>query len=314
MASMDAIDLQLVRLAERQHGLITLRQRTAMGLTEDQWRHRLRRQGWIPLTDRVARRAGAPETDSQQALAAVLDVAPSAYLSHASGAAAWGLPGWKVQPAEVISLRERRTPSPLSTVHHPRHLPDPFAAVVDGVPVVRPALVLLQLAPRVSLDRLGRMLDNLWSRRLVSGPSVRAELEPLMHRGRPGVRAMRAVLDDRGPGYVPPASNLEARFHHIMRRVGLPEMRRQVDLGGAERWCGRVDFLAPDLPLVVEVDSERYHSALSDVRDDEAREKRLTQAGFVVARVEEHDIWHDPARAVAVVRAARTRARQRSAA
>ncbi len=306
---MVTIDQRLARQAERQHGLITLRQREALGLSEDQWRHRLRRRDWVPVTDRVARRAGAPETDAQRAMAAVLDVAPSSYLSHASGAATWGVPGWRVHPAEVIVLRERRTPSPLATVHHPRHLPDPFAAVVDGMPVVRPALVLLQLAPRVGLERLGRMLDDMWSRRLLSGPSVRAELAPLLHRGRPGVRALRAVLDERGPAYVPPASNLEARLNRIVREAGMPEMRRQVDLGGTERWSGRVDFLAPDLPLVIEVDSERYHSALSDQVADAARQRSLEAAGFRVVRVAEHDIWHDRARAVDIVRASRRAAR-----
>lgn len=232
---MDDVDRTLLRHAEAQHGLISLEQRRAVGLTDDQWRHRLRAGGWVPVTDRVARRAWAPRTELQRAMAAVLDVGPRAFISHGSAAALWGIPGFRIEPLEAMALRHRRTPSPLATVHHPRHLPDPFSAVIDSVPVVRPALLLLQLAPRVHPDRLGRMLDNMWSRRLLSGPSVERELTPLLHRGRPGVVAVRTVLAERGGGYVPPASSLEARFNRILVDAGLPEMRRQRDLGDGDR-------------------------------------------------------------------------------
>lgn len=46
--------------------------------------------------------------------------------------------------------------------------------------------------------------------RLLSGPSVRRVLDEVAASGVRGVRLLRALLDDRGPGYVPPASGLEA--------------------------------------------------------------------------------------------------------
>ncbi|HXH59319.1 hypothetical protein [Iamia sp.] len=281
------------------------RQVAALGLSRDAWRHRLGGSGWERLAGGVVRRRGAPPTDLQQALAAVLDVGPSTYLSHHSAAALWGLAGFRLAPVHVTTLRPRQTPSSLATVHHPRHLPDPFAAMLDEVPVVRPALLLLQMAPRVHPEKLKRMLDSLWSRRLLSAPSVRAELAPVMHRGRAGTVAMRELLDSLPADYVPPASNLEARFARILADAGLPPMRRQVDLGDDVRWCGRVDFLADDLPLVAEVDSGRYHSALTDVAADDIRRKALESAGFVVVQVPEVDIWHRRLRVVAAVADAR---------
>ncbi|WCO65472.1 DUF559 domain-containing protein [Iamia majanohamensis] len=199
------------------------------------------------------------------------------------------------------------------TVHLPRHLPDPFAADLDGVPVVRPALILLQLAPRVHPARLARLLDWMWTRRLLSGPSVRAELEPVMHRGRAGTAVLRDLLDSLPDDYVPAASGLESRFASIVADHDLPAMRRQVDLGDGERWCGRVDFLACDLPLVVEVDSDRYHRALTDREADRRRQGRLDAAGFVVARVDEFQVWHRPGEVVERVRAAAWEARARRA-
>ena len=307
---MDPRDDVLVELAADQHGLITDRQaRDVAGLTRAAWRHRLRQGDWRRLAPGVARRSGSSPTDEQRALAAVLSAGPSSYLSHHSGAAWWGARGFRLEPFHVMSLRSRQTATALATVHLPRHLPDPFSTVLAGVPVVRPALLLLQMAPLVHPWQLARMLDDLWNRRLLSGPSVRAELAPLMHRGRPGTVALRELLDSLPEDYVPPASNLEARFARIIADAGLPPMRRQVDLGGDEQWCGRVDFLATDRPVVVEVDSERYHTALTDQAADAARRLRLEQAGFQVVQVPEIEIWHRPAAAVERVRAARWRAR-----
>lgn len=301
---MSTADEHLIQLAEQQHGLIALRQVREAGLSREAWRHRLARGDWERITPRVVRRPGSPPNDVQRALAAVLDVGPSALLTHRSAAAHWGAPGPSVHPHEVMVLRGRRTPSPLATVHRPRHLPDPYAAVLDGVPVVRPALVLLQLAPTMHPERLRRLLDWFWSRRLLSGPSVRRELDDLMHRGRAGTVALRALLDELPDDYTPTASALEGRFARILADAGLPEMRRQVDLGG-ERWCGRVDFVAVDLPLVAEVDSETYHSALSSRADDTVREAALTDAGFKVVRITDQEVWHNPRVIVDRVRAAR---------
>lgn len=307
-------DTALTAVAARQHGLVADRQARSLGLSREAWRHRVAGPGWERLGPRVVRRTGTPPSEAQRALAAVLDAGPDSYLSHQSAAALWGVPGFRLAPLQVMSLRRRQTPSSLATLHFPRHLPDPFAAELDGVPVVRPALVLLQLAAHVHPERLRRMLDGLWSRRLLSGPSVRAELAPLMHRGRAGTAALRALLDSLPEGYVPPASNLEGRVRTILAEAGIPPMRPQVDLGDQERWRGRVDFLAVDLPVVLEVDGDRFHSALSDRRADEERQQGLERAGFLVERVSEFEVWHRRHVVVERVRAARRRARSRRAA
>jgi very-short-patch-repair endonuclease len=148
-----------------------------------------------------------------------------------------------------------------------------------------------------------RTLDDLWRRRLLSGGSVAAMVDELGIQGRGGLRLARQLLDERGDDYVPPASNLESRFAEIVGRAGLPEMRRQVDSGG-DRWVGRVDFRANDLPLVVEVQSETYHSALTDVRDDEVRMAALRASGYTVLEVTDAHVWHQPDEVVARIREA----------
>lgn len=298
-------DEDLTDMAEQQHGLLTVAQARGVGLSEGAWRHLMDSGEWERVARGVVRRRGAPPTEEQHALAAVLSAGPSSFLSHHSGVGFWGVPGFRVTPFQVMSLRSRKTATELATVHLPRHLPDPFATTLNGVPVGRPALLLLQIASLVHPERLRRVLDNMWSRRLLSGPSVRAELAPLMHKGRAGTVAMRELLDSLPEDYVPPASNLEARFARILADAGLPGMRRQVDLGDGERWCGRVDFVAEGLPLIVEVQSERYHAALSDQLADADRRRRLEWAGFLVVEVPEFEIWHRRQSVVDRIRSAR---------
>ena len=57
-------------------------------------------------------------------------------------------------------------------------------------------------------------------------------LEEIGRRGRPGTALMRAVLEDRPPGYVPAESGLESRFARLLVEAGEPALARQVDVGG----------------------------------------------------------------------------------
>lgn len=305
---MDATDPVLALIAERQHGLVRRDQALAIGVAASGWAHAARAGRWEPIGERVLRRRGAPRTPQQRALAAVLDAGPSALLSHGSAAAAWGHPAFVIDdPVEIVVVRHRssRTQrSDLAVVHHPRYPLGPFAAVVDGVPTVRPSLNVLELAGRVHPERLRRIVDWYWSQRLLSGPSLAAELEPVLGRGRPGSAAVRELLASLPADYVPPASGLESRFHQIVRDHDLPLMRRQVDVGGEDRWTGRVDFLAVDAPLVVEVNSERYHTALTDRAHDARRRRQLERDGYVVVDVADRDVWHRPVATAAKVRSA----------
>ena len=143
--------------------------------------------------------------------------------------------------------------------------------------------------------------------RLVTGAVLHHTLADHAERGRPGIQLMREILADRPATYRPPDSNLEARFQEIAQSIGITSLRRQVDVG-AEGWVGRVDFLDSKRPWVVEVDSDRFHGSLSAQADDDRRRQALVDAGFVVERVEEFDIWHRPAAVRDQLRSARRRA------
>ena len=240
-------------------------------------------------------------------MAAALD-AGDTDASHESSAAVWGLPGFRLQPIHLVRLLSATDPvSTLGFVHTSTHLPASHRTIHHGIPVTTPARTLFDLAPRVHPMRLPRLVDAAWSMRLVTGAVLHQTLADHAERGRPGIQLMREILADRPATYRPPDSNLEARFQEIAQSIGITSLRRQVDVG-AEGWVGRVDFLDSKRPLVVEVDSDRFHGSLTAQADDDRRRQSLIDAGFVVERIEEFDIWHRPAAVRDQLRAARRRA------
>lgn len=269
---------------------------------------------WERITPRVLRLVGAPVTAEQRALAAVLDAGLGAALGGASAAAWWGIPGNRLEPLHVVRVRDRSsTPKRGDERHQPTLLPEHHIVVLEGIRTLVPTRALFDIAgsQRRGIERpwfvarMERMVDNAWSARLVSGATLHATLDELAQRGRPGIRVMREVLSTRGLDYVPPASNLEARVIQILADEGLPEMRRQVNLGDERGWIGRVDLRDTDLPLVLEVQSERFHSSLMDQQLDARRIERLEQAGLVVVEVTDVQVWHRPREVVDAVRQGR---------
>lgn len=89
---------------------------------------------------------------------------------------------------------------------------------------------------------------------------------------------MRHLLAERDAAYVPPESNLEARFLSILEDAGLPLPARQRHVGGDD-WVGRVDYLDPARKVIIEIDSDLHHSTVLDMAADARREEaRVTPA------------------------------------
>jgi len=291
----------ILALAERQHGLVTRRQLRELGMDRRSVRRLELGPGWTALSDEVLRRSGSAETHAQRLLAAVLDAGPGAFLSHLPAGSWWGLAGCFRFPAHVVRTSRSRRCTELAEVHIVRALPERWTTELDGVPVVRPELLALHLFAVCAEERAERLVETLWSMRLLSGASIERFLIELGRSGRNGTAGLRRYLEERGPGYVPTASGVEARVQQILRDAGI-ELRPQVDSGGAT-WTGRVDFRHAVVRFVLEVQSERYHSALVDRESDRRRITQLRTDGYVVAEVTDNQVWTRPWEVVETVRA-----------
>ena len=306
------IDARAGQLAATQHGALGRQQALQLGFSRSAIRHRISIGRWEPMSPRVVRLTGSPRSELQLAMAATIDV-PGAVISHESAAALWQLPGFRLLPLHLLRFRdEQNPPSPLATLHSSTHLPERHRAALDDIALTTPDRTLFDLAPRVHPMRLERLIDSAWSKGLVSGARLLATLGDHAERGRDGIQVMRELLEDRGPNYRPPDSNLESRVQSLARSVGIHTLERQVEVGGEER-IGRVDFSDREVPLVLEIDSETYHGSRLDERADELRDARLIAAGFVIERVTEFDAWHDPDKVRRQLREARARAIRQAA-
>jgi len=152
--------------------------------------------------------------------------------------------------------------------------------------------MLVHLCGTIHPERVGRALDNAWRDGLLSGPSIDLLLSDLGRSGRNGIGLLRDLRGARPNDYVPPASNLERRATDVLAPLRL-SLDRQVDSGG-EQWSGRVDLRDRWLPLVIEIQSEKYHSALLDRLVDAARRDQLERDGFVVVEITDDELWTAP--------------------
>lgn len=294
------LDRSARRLAARQHGAVAVRQLRRLGASATQIRNLTGdHDRWSRASDEVLVLNGTPDGPERRVSCAVLDAGDDASLAYASAGRWWGLTGCALEPVVVARTRATRRTDTLASVRRVRFLPEGWVTVHRGVRVARPELLALQLFAAHREERAERLLDRLWSMRLCSVASLRSFCAGVPLRGVRGSAALRRYLGERSDDLRPPESNVESRFRQIVRNAGIP-FRTQVDLGDERSWTGRVDFLHEWAPLVVEVQSEAYHSSLVDRDHDRARIERLHAAGLTVVEVTDTMVWTAPD---AVVRA-----------
>ena len=295
------VDKRMDALAERQHSVVSHAQARALGLTKEARLHLHRSGRWQIVFRGVYRLAGSTRTPRQGAMAAVLAAGPGAVLSHTSAAGLLGLPGFGVEPL-VVSMPRGRRSVPGVRLEQSLCLPAHHQRQVDGIPCTSIAWTLFDLCGDVNAHRAERALDNALARKRVTIPALWRVLDDLAVQGRAGVVLLRQLLTERGGRYIPPESELEARFLDLVKEHGLPVPARQVDLGDTDQWLGRFDFVWRAERLVVEVDGAAFHDGLLDRRRDAQRTAELESLGWTVLRLRWHDVVLTPRAVIAEIR------------
>lgn len=296
---------EVLAAAGRQRGFVRRDAARLFGFSAKVQRRWIEREQWEAAGPRLIRRTGVPVDAGTVLMRAVLDAGTGAVLSHDSAAAWWGLPGFAREPVHVSRPRWITGNEPTFDIrlHEVLDLSSSQVTVLRDIPIVRPERLAFELFGSLHPARAARAVENAWSDGLLSGASLRAVFAELAGRGRAGTVNLREFIDGHPVDWTPPASNLEARFADLVARAGLGTWRRQVDVGDVT-WVGRVDFLHDRLPVIVEVQSERYHTALLDKAADARRREALESAGFRVVEVPDTWLWYDTPRVLAAVREA----------
>lgn len=300
-------------LSERQFGYVSRHQARHLGITWSALRAQVRTGEWEAVTAHVVRRLGSPRTFAGDCMAAALDVPGLVAVTGPAACRLWRLPTFVAPRIDLLTTRTAVRHSPLSILHHTRFLPAHHVVRMNGIPVVTPTRLVFELAAWVHPDRLERVVNTAWSKRLTDGRRLQVAADELLERGRGGSRAMRELLERRPVSWIPPQSGTATRFMQIIREAGMPEPVPEVDTGDEATWLGRLDFRDPThVHLGAEIDSDLYHLAPLDQALDADREGGLRRAGMVLERFTEREVWGAPGAVVARWRAARRRAGRRA--
>lgn len=218
-------------------------------------------------------------------MAAVLACGPQTLLSHRSAAALWGIrPAGKKEVEVVVPTGvSRRRPG--IRVHRRREHEAPGRREVDRIPLTHPVATLIDLATCIPLWQLEAAINEADHLNLVDPERLLAAIDLLPRRAGSG--RLRALLE--APTVTLTSTQLERRFLPLAKQAGLPAPQTQVWLDGH-----RVDFFWPDLGLVVEADSLRYHRTPFKQARDKRRDNAHAGSGLTTLRFSDGQIRHEP--------------------
>lgn len=303
----DPRDDAIAAVAARQHAVFSREQAHQVGFDRRSIRWRVERRRWDRLARDVFAVAGAPDTWHRRAMAAALEVGAGAALTRRAAASLLGIPGFERGPLETVTRECVDHVVTLSTLHRSSLLPPNHLTSVDGIPCTTLARTLFDLAACERPARVARAVDNALGQMGLSVGRLEEVFGTLAGRGRAGTRTMRRILDERGDGYVPTESELEALAVAVVAAAGEAPLRRQVVLGD-DVPIGRVDFLDDRSRLVVEAQSRRFHSSWAAQVARMERHARLAALGYRVIEVTWWQLVNEPEVFISILRRARAAA------
>ncbi len=171
---------------------------------------------------------------------------------------------------------------------------------IRGLPVTDVASTWCDLASHLGVDDLVILGDAALGRQV--GPRARLCVEDLrrVHEARAGGRGAKArarALELVRAGSESPG---ETRARLFFQRAGFPEPELNVDIGSAEGWVARVDFLWARQKVIVEYEGDHHRTDRAQWQWDIHRVRELEALGYRVVRMTAADLT-DPVRRSALL-------------
>lgn len=295
----------LAKLAERQHGVVSIRQLTGpLGYSRSAV-YRAVEAGRLHRIHPGVYAVGHTNLSLHgQCLAAVLACGPNALLSHVSAAWLWGLTKTSPLPAAVSTPIHRKRRPPLQ-LHEARSLALEDRALREGIPVTALPRTLIDLAASVRSDWLEKLVER--SEEL--GLFDLAAVEDLLSRtaGHHGHRQLRRAIALYRPTSFT-RSGLEKRFLELVMEAGLPQPHTNYVEHGFE-----LDCYWPELRFAVELDLFETHGTRAAFERDRKRQEDLLLLGITMTRVTGPRLEREPEEVIKrVARLLSERARYRA--
>lgn len=293
------LDVQLAQLAASQHGVFSLPQLVAIGLTASGVRKRVAAGRLHRVHHAVYALVPAPLVSVKgRYVAAVLACGPGAVLSHRSAADLHDLRATSRRNIDVIVPGRTSHRHDGVDVHRSLTLlPGVDVTEIDGIPCTTIARTLLDLAGVVTMPQLERALNQAEAMNVLNLRTLQDQIE--RNRTTPAAAKLRQALAFYEPGQAPTESGLEEDLLTHLRAADLPLPERQVHIpldDGEEPI--RADFVWRAQRLVLETDGRQFHATARAFETDRRRDQRLARAGWRVVRVTWRQLRDDPAAVV----------------
>jgi predicted transcriptional regulator of viral defense system len=286
------LDAAIAAIAARQHGVISLDQLRALGLTASAIRARVRRGSLIRLHRGVYAVGHAAIKVEGHLMAAVLACGEGAVLSHRAAAAHLDLrrsdraridvtvPGAGTRAKKGIEIHRSRTLAPADVIR------------VENIPTTSVARTLLDLAEVVSAQALERAFDRAEFLQVLDMRALAEVME--RNLGRRGLARLRALLSNLDPARGRTRTELERLFLTLCANAGLPRPLVNAHLLLEGDYI-EADFHWPAYRLVAETDGWATHSTRRAFQRDRHRDQLLLRAGYRVVRFTWRDVIDNPA-------------------
>lgn len=279
---------RVVTTAARQHGAISIRQLTDLGVGSS-LRHR-----WVAagLLHRYGPRAfviaGSASTWHQSLTGGFLGLDGHGCIAGRSSGRLHHLDGFNADSLEYLvprAHRSMRAPGLVSSSIEPFRPGDIVS--IDGLRALSAERLIVESANfNFSRAEISNAIDSAIRLRLLSESRLRDRvLSGSASAGRRYRDLLEALTDTGGE------SSLERRFLAAVREAGLPRPATQRIFRDGSRTVARVDFCFPG-NLVVEVSGHTTHSSRMQVQNDARRHTELSLAGNLVLTFTRDDVVH----------------------
>jgi Protein of unknown function (DUF559) len=206
--------------------------------------------------------------------------------------------------------RGRRYRPPKIRVHESTDLNLATVIRVEGIPTTAVARTLVDLGAVVSVRRVHVALDNARRRSMTDWDELLDTLVAHARRGRRGVGALRAILDQHYGEVEKTGSGSERLVAILLAEAGLPRPVLQHEVVHEGRTY-RIDLAYPAERVAIEYDGAQ-HAELEVWESDHRRQNDVVLSGWTVLRYTRRMYLHEPERIVREVRHALAQARARA--
>jgi very-short-patch-repair endonuclease len=279
--------VRLHEAAARQHRCLSLDELREHGLSDEAIALRVER-GWLTAMHDAVYAVGPVGDDEDRVrwMAATL-TAPRSFLSHAAAGNALGF--WPRRPAVPIITRPGNAGPRLHDgvmIFRSRHLAGE-TTTLDGIPILIPERVAVDLAAKSGPDRNARMVREAIRLKVTTAADLLDYVR--RHPGRRGTRRIYiAASRYAGLPLNRSRSDAEARALELLRDWGVEGFDHNEDVAGEE-----ADFSWPEHRVIVEIDGPQFHL---DKAEDARKRAIWEAAGWEVRRLPSDDVYLRPER------------------